>query len=126
MEPQRLYHRLLAMGIGDIPLDYLFQHEICSCPTSLFDISRRMRTGDKAESKYHPLKLVPASVVLSLDDRGLQYVVDGGGLLHKFSKPKHSTYVEICYMYAQHIKSTYGNALVVLMDTIATALKRGT
>jgi hypothetical protein len=113
MDPQRLYQRLVVMGINDIPINDLFQYELCSYPPSLFDTCMQMRTGDKAEIKHHLLKLVPASIVLSMDAMGLQFVVDGGGLLHKFSWPKHSSYEEICNMYVQHVKSSYRHALVV-------------
>lgn len=80
---------------------------------SLFDTCMQMRSGVKAEIKHHLLKLVPASITISLEATGLQFVVDGGGLLHKFSWPKNSSYAEICNMYVQHVKSSYGEALVV-------------
>ena len=114
MDPQCLYQRLLATGIGgDIPLTDLFQFELCSFPPSLFDNHMRMRTGDKAELIHHLLKLVPACIVSSTLDMGLQFIVDGGGLLHKFSWPKHSSYADICAMYTRHVISSYGHALVV-------------
>jgi len=73
----------------------------------------RLRTGDKAELIHHLLKLVPTCIVSTTPDMGLQFIVDGGGLLHKFSWPKHSTYDEICTMYIRHVRSSYGHALVV-------------
>ena len=83
----------------------LFQYELCSFPASLFDKQLFMRSGDTAALIHHLVKLVPECIISS--------VIDGGGLLHKFSWPKHSTYTEICAMYAQHITQSYDIALVV-------------
>ena len=100
------------MGVGEIPLVDLPQYELCSFPASLFDNQLFMRSGDKAELIHHLVKLVPECIISSLP-KGLQYVIDGGGLLYKFSWPKHSTYAEICAMYTPHITLSYGIALVV-------------
>lgn len=72
-----------------------------------------MRTGDKAELIHHLMKLVPTCITSGMPDMGLQFIVDGGGLLHKFAWPKHSSYAEICGMYTRHLHSSYGHALVV-------------
>jgi hypothetical protein len=58
-----------------------------------------MRTGKKVEIIHYLLKLVPECIFPSLSTVNVQFVVDGGGLLYKFSWPKHSTYTEICEMY---------------------------
>ena len=81
-------------------------------PASLFDNQLFMHSGDKAELIRHLVKLVPDCIISSLP-KGLQYVIDGGGLLHKFSWPKHSTYGKIYAMYTQHITRGYDIALVV-------------
>ena len=113
LDPQHLYQRLLLMGVGDIPLAELLGYELCSIPAALFDNYMRMRTGDKAELIHHLVKLVPESVVSTLPTTGLRYVIDGGGLLHKFAWPKNSTYAEICAVYVGHVRSSYANATVV-------------
>ena len=71
-----------------------------------------MRTGDKAELIHHLVKLVPESVVSTLPTTGLRYVIDGGGLLHKFAWPKNSTYAEICALCVPHVNSSYAKATV--------------
>ena len=80
---------------------------------SLFDNHKRMGTADKAELLHHLMKLVPAWLVSSVPNASLHYIVDGGGLLHKFSWPKNATYAEICAMYIRHVTSSYGHAVVV-------------
>ena len=113
LDPQHLYQRLLLMGVGDIPLSELLGYELCSLPAALFDNYMRMRTGDKAELIHHLVKLVPESVFSTLPSTGLRYVIDGGGLLHKFAWPKNSTYAEICTLYLRHVSSSYANVTVV-------------
>ena len=112
MDPQRLYQRLLLTGMADIPLPDLLKYELCSVPPALFDNHMLMRTGDKAELIHHLLKLHPTCVSAPIDT-GVQFIVDGGGLLHKFSWPKHSSYAEICMMYIRYVRSAYGTAVVV-------------
>ncbi|KAG0713878.1 hypothetical protein GWK47_015218 [Chionoecetes opilio] len=114
MDSQRLYQRLLLTGFnGDIPLPDLFRYEMCSFPPSLFDNHVCMRMGDKSEIIHHLLKLVPESSSATSCDMSMQYILDGGSLLHKFSWPKNASYSEICEMYVRHIKQSYCHALVV-------------
>ena len=49
----------------------------------------------------------------SVPNASLQYITDRGGLLRKFSWPKHATYAKIGTMYIRHVKSSYGHAEVV-------------
>ena len=105
MDPQHLYQRLLVIGADEIPF-------LC-LPASLFSNYLQMRTGDKSELIHNLLKLVNACIMPKLPTAGLQYVADGGGLLHKFSWPKHPTYSQICEMYVRHVKANYGNALII-------------
>lgn len=114
MDSQRLYQRLLLSGFnGDIPLPDLFRYEMCSFPPSLFNNHVCMRIGDKSEIIHHLLKLVPESSSVKSCDMSMQYIIDGGSLLHKFSWPKNASYSEICEMYVRHIKQSYRHALVV-------------
>ena len=112
IDPKHLYQRLLIMGVGEIPLVDLLQYELCSFPASLFDNQLFIRRRDKAELIHHLVKLVPECIISSLP-KGLQYGIDGGGHIHKFLWPKHSTCAEICAMYMQHITGSYDIALSV-------------
>jgi len=112
MDPQRLYQRLLVTGICDTPMEELFMYELCSFPTSLFDTHLLLRTGDKAEIIHYLIKQVPACITAS-PQPNVQYIVDGGALLHRFPWPKQNSYSDICNMYTRYIRLTYGHALVV-------------
>ena len=82
-------------------------------PSFLFDNHMCMRTGDKAELIHHLLKLDTSSITLDIADMGLQFVITGEGLLHRFSWPKHSSYADICAMYTRHVLGSFVHALVV-------------
>ena len=101
------------MGVGEVPLPDLLRFELCCLPASLFDNSMQMRIGDKAELIHYLLKIAPLCIGPTLPATGLQYVVDGGGLLHKFAWPKHMTYAEICEMYVRQVKVSCGQAFVI-------------
>ena len=45
----------------------------------------------------------------------MQYIIDGGSLIHKFSLPKNGSYSEICEMYVRHFKQSYCHALVLFV-----------
>jgi hypothetical protein len=47
-DTQQLYQRLLVAGIGTIDVSTLFQYELCSYRTSVFD-QKLMRQADKAD-----------------------------------------------------------------------------
>lgn len=116
IDPKHLYQRLLLIGVGEVPLPELLEYELCAFPASLFENSLRMRSGDKAELIHYLLKLVPSSVVPTIPIPSVQFIIDGGGLLHKFPWPKNATYDEICAMYIQHIINGYGHGTLVVFD----------
>ena len=95
MGPQRLYQRLLVIGMADIPLPDLLKFELCSVPPALFDNHMLIRTGDKAEPIHHLLKLDPTCVSAPIDT-GVQFIVDGGGCFK--SSPCQSTPVMLRYV----------------------------
>ncbi len=79
----------------------MFRYELCSHPPSLFDDSLMMREPQKgvlAEaigSKVSQDAPVPSDV---------QYVLDGGALLHRIPWPHgFPTYREICMLYYEYV-----------------------
>lgn len=62
MDAQQLYQRLLVAGIGTIDVTTLFQYELCSYPTSLFDQKLLMRQADKADLQNGLIKRAPTCV----------------------------------------------------------------
>lgn len=80
IEPKQLYQRLLVAGIGNIELKTLFQYELCSYPSSLFNSQLLMHLADKAVLQKGLFKKVPACVVKEIPT-SVAYVIDGGALL---------------------------------------------
>ena len=86
MDSQRLFQRLLISGLnGDISLQDLFKYEMCSFPPSLFDSHLSMRVGTKSEIIHHLIKLVPECISGICCDMDVQYIIDGGNLIHKIN-----------------------------------------
>jgi hypothetical protein len=91
IDPQQLYKRLLVAGIGSIELTTLFQYELCSYPSSLFDTKLLMRQADKADLQNGLLKKVP-TCVKNKQPIGVVHVIDGGAMLQRLPWPKATSY----------------------------------
>ena len=113
IDPQLLYQRLIVAGISKGDLHSLFEFELCSYPPALFTNKLLMRPADKSELIHVLIKKVPSCVASRTTPVGAKFVVDGGGLLYKLPWPKHITYCRLAQTYADFVKSSYGDALVV-------------
>ena len=112
IDPQQLYQRLLVAGIGSIDIETLFQYELCSYPTSLFDEKLLMRRADKSDLQNGLVKKVPACVVKERPI-GVAYTIDGGALLQRLPWPRSVSYADLCQLYIQFVNSHYNNAHIV-------------
>ncbi len=89
-----------------------FYFELCSCPPALFDKSCTMREHQKSVlteamwSKFPPDLECPSVEV--------QYVLDGGALLHRIPWPRgFPKYWELCLLYSDYVSWKYGQATIV-------------
>ena len=112
IDPQQMYQRLLVAGIGTIELTTLFQYELCSYPSSLFDKKLLMRLADKADLQHGIVKKVPGCVITQ-DPPGVHHVVDGGALLQRIPWPRHASYDDICQLYGNYVQSHYQTATII-------------
>ena len=110
IDPGQLYQRLLVAGIGTIELTTLFQYELCSYPSSLFDKKLLMRLVDKAYLQHGIVNEVPGCVITQYP-RGVHHVVDGGALLQRI--PWHASYDDICQLYDNYVQSHYQTATII-------------
>ena len=100
VDPQLLSQRLVIACMNSD--DEIFKHEICSYLAALFDTPFTLRA---------PQKATLADTVwaqLSADGKSgptgsVQYVLDGGALLHRVSWPQQVTYQEVCRLYGQYV-----------------------
>ena len=111
IDPQLLFQRLLTVRerCGDVTS--LFQYELCTYPAALF------------QSSFLPLQ--PNKVVLadylckSMKEEqrnpsgDVQYVLDGGALLHLVPWPRGSTYESVSHLYVMYVTQKYGGAAIV-------------
>jgi len=114
IDPKVLYQRLLVAGNGTVEPDILFQYELCSYPTSLFDTNLRMRNADKATLQQALFKEAPKSII-KVEPVGMTFVIDGGALLQRLPWPKCSTYGAICLLYSKYIDRHFSAGEVVIV-----------
>lgn len=112
VDPQLLFQRLI-MACENSQLAELFRYELCTYPTSLFDSPLTLRQPQKpalAEALW--AKLSPEAK--TQPEGNVQYVLDGGALLHRVPWPRGSpTYKEVCDLYCSYVRRKYGRAIVV-------------
>ncbi len=112
INPQQLYQRLLVAGIDSIDLLTLFQYELCSYPTALFDKTMLMRQANKADLQNGLIKMAPTCIIDNISTDVI-YVVDGGALLQRVPWPKSTTYLDLIKLYIQYVHRHFVNVLVV-------------
>ena len=88
VDPQLLFQRHIIAG-DNSQLEVLFQYELCTYPTVLFDSPFMLRQPQKpalADALW--AKLTPEAKTQPKGN--VQYVLDGGALLHRVSWPRGS------------------------------------
>ena len=112
VDPQLLFQRLLIACQSLDDMGAMFQYELCSYPTSLFDSSFTLLKPQKpalADAIWAKLPSDPTGPTGEI-----QYVLDGGALLHRIPWPQgFPTYKETCDMYCRYVTGKYGDAIVV-------------
>ena len=78
-------------------LGEVLQHELCSYPPALFEDKCMPRLANKATLGDALWKCMPEVATSPSGD--IQYILDGGALLHKIPWSKGATYDEICEQY---------------------------
>lgn len=114
VDPQLLFQRLVTVGDRSEVLPSLFKYELCSHPPSLFESSSLPLQPNKAvladvlHKSIDVVQREPGIVV--------QYVLDGGALLHRIPWPRGSTYDIVCQMYAKYVLQKYGHGTAIVFD----------
>ncbi|MCG8047094.1 MAG: hypothetical protein N0E48_15920, partial [Candidatus Thiodiazotropha endolucinida] len=113
VDPQLLFQRLTAAAqrsVGNIP--QVFEYELCSVPSSLFDTAGFIREPDKPALADAIWNLGDCSLSETLTE-SVQHVLDGGSLLQRIPWTKGATFSTICSSYVKHVTGKYQNAVVV-------------
>ena len=112
INPQLLFQRLISVSDDslDDPED-LFRFELCSHPSALFDWSGLLREAQKSSLA----KAIWAQGDCSANEglENVQYVLDGGSLLHRIAWSFGSTFHQLCMEYANLVERHYGKCHVV-------------
>jgi len=110
VDPILLFQRLVCAGMNQDDFPNMFSHELSSYPTALFEAKSLMRPANKS-SLAHSLwtKMQRPSSCPS----NVQFILDGGALIHKLPWTKGETWEEIMLMYCNYVGKKYGQAIVV-------------
>ena len=111
IDPQLLFQRLVTAGIRNDNLCEVFQYELCSYPPALFENRTTPRLANKAALSDALWQMMPRDSPAPTTD--VQYILDGGALLHRLPWSQNVTYHEICQAYSSYVKSHYGTAVVI-------------
>ena len=111
IDPKHLYQRMLIAGLGNMEPKEMFQYELCSYPSSLFESSLAMRTPkDKASLQNGLIKMAPQSLMNDgVDVQDMKHVVDGRYLLQRIPWPKCYTYKSLCDLYVEYVHRNIPN-----------------
>ena len=115
VDPQLLFQRHI-IAWDNSQLEKLFQTELCTYPTVLFNspfMLRQPQTTKASTSRCTMrAKLTPEA---KMQPKGnVQYVLDVGALLHRVSWPRGSpNYKVVRDLYCTYVQRKYGRAIVV-------------
>ena len=99
VDSQLLFQRLLVVGERCDELSLVLKHELCNYPPALFEEPGVMRLANKsllADARWNLLGDHPQDPPKCGE---VQYVIDGGSLMHRITWHRGSTYIDICIQY---------------------------
>lgn len=111
IDPQLLFQRLVSVGMQNENLSEVFQYELCSYPPALFEDKFTPRLANKASLADALWKLMPPDMAVPTTD--VQFILDGGALLHRIPWNRGLTYDEICQNYTRYVASHYDKPTVI-------------
>ena len=113
VDPQLLFQRLITV-FNDFFEDKseIFKYELCSFPPSIFDASGFPREAHKPKLADAIWALGECGVP-AIESSVIQYVLDGGSLLHRIPWPKGISFSLICIIYTDYVVKKYKNPVVV-------------
>ena len=112
IDPMLLFQRLVSVETlnGEL-LEEVFTHEPCSYPPALFQTTNVLLSPNKAALADATLKQVPD---MPSPAKPVQYVLDGGALLHRILWPSGEKFDAICSLYVQYVWDKYRSPVIVL------------
>lgn len=111
IDPQLLFQRLVSVGMQNKTRSEVFQYELCSYSTALFEDKFTPRFANKASLADALWKLMPTDMVVPTTD--VQYILDGGALLHTLPWSRGLADDELCQNYTRYVVSYHGQPAVI-------------
>ena len=109
VDPHLLFQRLTMAGSAD--LEIALQYELCTFPPALFESSGLLNEAQKsalASALWTETRQEEEPI-----PKKVNFVLDGGALLHKLSWARGLTFASIIQSYVQYVTKNYGQAIVV-------------
>ena len=104
VDPQLLFQRLIIASRSVDNKEEAFTYELCSYPPALFDKNQMLREPQKSVLADALWAKVPALSDTTEPTGDIQYVLDGGALLHRIPWPRGSpTYRELFLLYCNYV-----------------------
>lgn len=104
VDSQLLFQRLI-MAAPDVmdDIEGIFQYELCSPPSSLFETNGLLREANKPSLADAVWKFAQGTDMSAhQDDDGMCYVIDGGSLLQRLPWSRNVTFGSICQRYVDY------------------------
>lgn len=115
LDPSLLFQRIMTVAKrNNMQDDELFAYELCSYPSALFedyDIPRKANKPELAKAIQKACDL--QSDLEARPVEHVQYVIDGGALLHKIPWKVGSTFNQLFHQYSDYVLSKYHGGSVV-------------
>ena len=111
VDPHLIFQRLVTVGQRSEDVSSLFKYELCTHPPALFESAALPLQANKATLADVLWKSMKGEQ--RDPSENVQYVLDGGALLHRIPWPRGSTFDSVCQMYVAYVTHKYGAAVVV-------------
>ena len=113
VDSQLLFQRLVAVSESTLDdVEDLFSYELCEHPSSLFDTSGLLREANKPSLA----KAIWEHGICGVDQvtqDNVQYILDGGSLIHRISWVYGAKFDSICENYMNLVVRNYGQPHIV-------------
>ena len=111
IDPQLLFHGLVAAGTWNDNLNALLEYELCNYPPAPLENRPTPRPATKSSLTDALWNMMPSDIPAPSGD--VQYILDSGALLHIIIWNRGMTYHDICPVYTKYFRSHYGRGVVV-------------
>ena len=111
VDSQLLFQKVQTVGTKNGELQNVFDHELCHYPPALCESVNTIRPTTK--SSLADALWCPQAAKLPGPSETVQYVLDGGALLHRIPWTRGATYDQIFEQYSAYVIRRYCRAIVV-------------